>query len=145
MRDLYAEIIIYRARRLNARMSRCIYVQRPRVKGRASSSKRRGEDLHLFYNAAFFFNPHARDSQRWTTTNTSPEFHSTSARITQCFRQKLIKMTPTESPPPRLNWQSWWSWSWQTGWCLPYSKFLEETPPRSSAWTGARFLPYGKS
>lgn len=41
---------------------------------------------------------------------------------------------PPQSHPPRQNWQSWWSWSWQTGWCLPYSEFLEETPPPSSAY-----------
>lgn len=41
---------------------------------------------------------------------------------------------PPQSHPPRQNWQSWWSWSWQTGWCLPYNEFLEETPPPSSAY-----------
>lgn len=41
---------------------------------------------------------------------------------------------PPQSHPPRQNWQSWWSWSRQTGWCLPYIEFLEETSPPTSAY-----------
>lgn len=41
--------------------------------------------------------------RRWTTTNISPEFNSTQTRRTRCFWQKLIKATPTESPPSYIG------------------------------------------
>jgi len=99
--DLYIEIITYRATECEnvathlRTTSACKTVRTYQQEG-----KRKG-DLHFFYNTVWwqrsFLTLTRECSQGRTTTNISPEFHSTSARITRCFRQKLIKMTPTES------------------------------------------------
>lgn len=85
-RDLCAEIITCRAaviQREDVAMHLSTTFACEKV--RTFQQERKESVFRFFYNTntTFLFNLHAREcSQRWTTTNISPEFHSTSARRT---------------------------------------------------------------
>lgn len=111
-----------------------VWRRRPRVKKRASSSWERGQDLRLFIMQRSFLtltreNALEGGQRRIYCRNSILHRH---AELGVSGKNSLRR--PPQSPPPRQNWQSWWCWSWQTGWCLPYNEFLEETPLPSSAY-----------
>ena len=98
--NLHVEIIIYRATECENVATHLRTTPASEV-ARTFQQERKRKEFTSFYNTVWwqrsFLTLTRECSQGRTTTNISPEFHSTSARITRCFGQKLIKMTPTES------------------------------------------------
>lgn len=111
-------------------MSRCVYDVRVRY-AYLLAGEEGGKGFTSFYNtnAAFLTRKNAlKDEQRRIYPRNSILHRH--AELGVSGKNSLRR--PPQSHPPRQNWQSWWSWFWQTGWCLTVNSWKRLLPPSSA-------------